>query len=603
MNIQGSRIGDRLRGALRRRLVSAYLPLQLAVLAIVLTLPALGVGWQMDDHFQRLAMLGRDEVEVEGMEVFSVLNGDVELNRRFIELGYLPWWTREDFRLAFFRPLSLATTRLDYRLWPDSPVWMHAHSLLWLAALVAAVAMLYRRLMEPAWVGGLAALLYAVDEAHAPPAAWLANRNALVAGVFGVLCLVAHDRWRRDGWRLGVWAAPALLALGLLAGEVALGAVAYLVAYALILERPGERLRSFAAYGLVLGGWVAIYRVGGFGAWGSGLYIEPLRAPVAFAAALVERAPFLLMGQWTPLPADLGGLLQPAGRRLWWWVAVGLVVVIAVALRGLLRRDRRARFWALGMALSLVPVAATSASNRLLFFAGIGAMGLMALFLEWALGATKAAGSPPAGRLRRGLGWFFIGSHLVVAPMLMPMGAHSVKTFGEPMVASAGSLGSDPRISEQDLIVVGVPDYLLYVTNIPTLQALAGRPMPRRLRALSAGPTGITLSRLDDRTLRVELDRGLFSGALGLLFHDPRYALTAGSRTELDGFEVEIVAVAEDGSPSVISYRFATSLEDPSLRWVSWEKGGFVPFAPPAVGRSLSLPPPIGPFDELGWSR
>ena len=63
------------------------------------------------------------------------------------------------------------------------------------------VALLYRRILGPTWVAGLAALLYAIDEAHAAPAAYIANRNALIATCFGVLCLLCFARARQERWR------------------------------------------------------------------------------------------------------------------------------------------------------------------------------------------------------------------------------------------------------------------------------------------------------------------------------------------------------------------------------------------------------------------
>ena len=79
----------------------------------------------------------------------------------------------------------MATHWLDYQLWPDAPWMMHAQSLVWLAGTVLIAGLLYRRIEAVPWVAGLAVLLYAVDDARAAPASWIANRNALVASVFG----------------------------------------------------------------------------------------------------------------------------------------------------------------------------------------------------------------------------------------------------------------------------------------------------------------------------------------------------------------------------------------------------------------------------------
>ncbi len=50
----------------------------------------------------------------------------------------------------------------------------------------------------------------------------------------------------------------------------------------------------------------------------------------------------------------------------------------------LLRRERLARVWFLGMALSVIPLCAAFPMDRLLVFSGIGAFGLMALLLRHA---------------------------------------------------------------------------------------------------------------------------------------------------------------------------------------------------------------------------
>ena len=193
----------------------------------------------------RVVLRGHVETGYSPLELFSVMRHGPEVLREYTDLGIFPWWTSEELRLAFFRFLSAATHWLDYRLWPDSAPLQHAHSLLWLGALVGATALLYRRIHGASWVAGLAALLYAVDEAHGAPAGWLANRNALVATLFGLLCLLAHDRWRRGGAGSGRHAllAALCLALALAGGEMGLGAFAYLVAYAVFLDRGPVRRR------------------------------------------------------------------------------------------------------------------------------------------------------------------------------------------------------------------------------------------------------------------------------------------------------------------------------------------------------------------------
>jgi hypothetical protein len=230
-----------------------------------LALPSLWVGLQLDDFTIRAAVQERELAEgVSGSrwEPFTFLDGDPRRTRKAMDLGLLPWWTDPECRLAFWRPLTAVTHILDYRVWPDWPWLMHLQSLLWFALLLWATSVLYRRLIgrtHAAWIAALAALLFALDDAHAFPAGWLANRNSLLAGLFGVLALVAHDRWRRDGWRAGALGAPLALLAGLLAKEATVSAGGYLLAYALFLDPAGWRSRwaSLLPYLVIGAAWFA----------------------------------------------------------------------------------------------------------------------------------------------------------------------------------------------------------------------------------------------------------------------------------------------------------------------------------------------------------
>jgi len=564
-----------------RWLGQPWMPWVAALVAMGLCLPALGVGLHMDDYAHRATMLHAPGVLVEPLSVFASLPGDPELNRRYMDVGALPWWTVTNYRLAFSRVLSAASMWIDYRLWPDSPMLMHAHSLLWLGLMVLVAALLYRRLLD-AWTAGLAALLYAFDEAHAMPAAWLANRNALIATGLGLLALLAHDRWRRDGRRWGAVASAGCLALALLSGEAALGAAGYLAAYALALEdgRWSRRLGSLLPAGAVLLAWAAFYRLAGLGAHGSGLYLDPGDGPAPFPAAVVQRAPFLMLGQWTPVPAETSILLSPEGARLAYAAAWIVLAVLAVLFVPLLRRDRTSRFLALGMLLALLPATATFPSNRLLTFVGFGAMGLLAQFL--------AGLSRTARWYEKAAAVFLILTHLVIAPLMKPFMAAGMKKFGAPLEAAAASLPAD--LAGQDVIVVSAPDYLTYVSFLPSMQHAKGKPMPRRMVGLLAGQVGAEISRPNPRMLRVRVQGGLFEGYLGRLFRD--VPLTTGYVVELPRMRVEVVSVDRKGQPVDLLFRFPVPLEDPSLRWITWKGKGFVPFIPPAVGESVVVPVP-----------
>jgi hypothetical protein len=187
-------------------------PLFMGLLACLLALPALRVGLIGDDYFHRTILLHRGELATY-MNPFTDLfafikNGEVA--ERMRELGYLPWWSDPNIKVSLFRPLTALTHMLDYALWPDNFALQHLQSLAWFGAGVALVAALYRMVPGTSAVAALlAGLLFAVDDSHTFPAGWIANRNALLCLVFGVLTLLAHLRWRKTRRRR--WMAWALL--------------------------------------------------------------------------------------------------------------------------------------------------------------------------------------------------------------------------------------------------------------------------------------------------------------------------------------------------------------------------------------------------------
>jgi hypothetical protein len=566
------------------------LAFHLAVLAIVLTLPSLWVGWQMDDYFHRLRMLSSSNIRYGPMTVFSAPTGDPEVTRLRMDTGFFPWWTPPNYRMAFFRYFSIFSMWLDYRLWPNWPSLMHLHSMLWYAAVVAAATFLYRRTMGLTWAAGLAALLYAVDSAHALPTAWLANRNALLATFFGILSLVAYDSWRRMGKRWCAFACPACFALALLSGEMALAAAGYLLAYALFLDRGrwSHRFLALSPCGVVLLIWAIVYRLFGFGTHGSGFYIDPLGSPAAFAKAFTARAPLLLLGQWANIPAEGANFIS---ENTAFAFGLALIIILVFILFPLVRKDGVARFWFVGMILSFVPITATHPSNRLLFFVGLGAMGLIAQFLS---GLAGIPANLPAVRVWRMpaliMAVFFTGVHLVISPLSMPLYAYVVKPFGDFFTSPIKDIPDDPQIAQQDLVLVNPPDYLFSVNLIWSLKILEGKSYPKRIRALSGGPVPLEIFRLDERSLRVRIPGGLFRGEFGRLFRSGEEPLTAGQEIHLTGMSARVTRLDKDYGPEEIVYRFSVPLEDSSLRWLQWKERTYVPFIPSPIGESVLLP-------------
>lgn len=294
---------------LRARLADRRLPYLLALFAVILCLPALAGGLQLDDQLLRMRLKvipSLPGVTGSPMDLFAFIDGDPTKTHAQMDVGSLPWWTLETLRISFWRPVAVVTHLIDHQLWPGLTWLMHLHSLLWYGAVVFVATLFYRRFIGPGWGAGLAALLFAVDDAHGMAAGWLANRNALLAAFFGLLAMLAHDRWRREGWRPGAVIAPLTLLVALLSAEAAAAFAGYFFAYALFLDQGtvGRRLATLTPAALLIVSWRLCYHALGYGAAGSGLYIDPVRSPLEFARSVFEYVPVLLLGLWGMVPSD-----------------------------------------------------------------------------------------------------------------------------------------------------------------------------------------------------------------------------------------------------------------------------------------------------------
>ncbi|WP_331587246.1 hypothetical protein [Candidatus Binatus sp.] len=588
---------DRVAAGIGKALADRRLPLVVAILAVVGMLPALTGGWQLDDYFQRATLLGYGDSRPINTFIQYI---DRAHNLSQINFGTMPWWGSPDLHQAFLRYASTLTMMLDYRLWPNHPALMHLQSLLWLSAAVLVAALLYREVLGATWIAGLAALMYALDGAHAVPAAYLANRNALIACCFGFLSVLAFVRWRKHGGARTRWLSVLMLALALSAGEMGLATVAYLFSYALTIDRDGirARLMRLLPHGGVLGAWASIYRLGNFGSHGSGFYLDPLRDPLGFAGSFCQRAAFLLVGQWSPLPAEMSMANAPGTTAFFHMSVFSFVVaaIVAVLFIPLVARDRVARFWGLGALLSLIPIAAVGPENRLLGFVGLGSMALLAQLTQVVFISSFV---PPVSRVWKGFAWaatlLLLLTHVVAAPLLGIARIDYQANVSSRMERAMASVPSDPRIASQDLVLINPRDHIYLVTAIWTVKQLENLPMPRHLRALSSGGT-LEVTRVGPRSLRVRFPGGFFPTAFSRFVRSQNDCFSPGEHFELPGLSIVVEALDAQGDPAQVLYEFPVPLEDPSLRWMRWQDGVYVPWSPPALDQTEKLPSVSGIF-------
>ena len=595
--------GKGLKHFLHNILAHRRFPFIAAALAILFTLPSLKAGWLVDDYHHKLLMSDYEGVIKfleTPLDMFNFLDGDPERAAKGIDYGILPWWTFDRIKGAFLRPLASITHWFDYLVWPDSPFLMHAHSIVLYGILGMSLAFLYRRFASVAWAAGLAAILYVVDDARGTTVGWLANRNAILAALFGVLTVIVYDKWRREGWRAGMILGPVLLGFSLLSAEAGIATCAYLGAYALCID--GDRFtRRFSAlipYAAVVIVWRVLWTYLGYGVAHIGCYTDPLSEPLLYISKVIKNGPLLLQGAVAVPPADVGLIISSDMWKMVWRGALVFLVLSALLLIPLLRQKRAARFWAVGMLLSVLPVCAVFTSDRLLSFVSIGAMGLIAEFIAFVFTKADWQGRQLFWRVPAILlAVLLLFIHLVISPpMLILRAARPMGPKG--FIGSLQYVPFDESIENQDLVVVNPPSAFLAMTCLPAW-ASEGKPLPRHMRILASSQFGpVKIHRIDERTITVRPRGGYLVTILDKLFRSDQNRFSVGDRIELTGMTVEVTELTDKGLPAEAAFTFIVDLEDKSLRWLQYQKGRYVPFIPPAVGESVELPG-FNPFRRL----
>ncbi len=561
------------------------MPFLAAALGALLVLPSLGLGIALDDYLQRAILLGIQPYSDGTSPLLALFDFTNTPPGPIHPLEMFPWYRSPDLRIGFFRPLSSAFAMLDYALWPDNFAIQHLHSILWYAVAVLVVGLLYRKLGGGAAVAGLAGLFFAVEDSHSMPAAWLANRNSLIALVFGGLCLLLHLDWRRKGSRPALAGALVALAAGLLAGESAIAAFAYLFAYQALLDRGTlpRRMLALAPYVVVILAWRAVYSGLGFGTTGCGLYFDPAASPLKFAMYLPGRMSLLMVSQWFQAQTEpLMLLTMPL--RIGAGVAAGMVTaMVGFLFWPLLKKDREARFWALGMVIALVPVSAAAVMDRNLVFAGIGAFGLLALMAR----ETGLLGGQATI-----FGWRRTGTKILVfinlwlALILLPLRVLSIPYGLGAITSIARQIPMEESIRDQTLFWINGNDFFTFYT--PLARRLEGIPAPRANYQLGFLTGEVRMRRTGDTSLLLRQQQGFMPRPIDMMLWSPENRFRAGQRISMPEFEAEVKEVLPDGRPRAVEFHFAKSLDSTAYVFMCLDNRIQV-CRPPEIGKETIL--------------
>lgn len=498
-----------------------------------------------------------------------------------MDLGVLPWWTFEGMRYQFWRPLAEISHWLDHQLWRDYPWLMHLHSLLLYLALGYALLRWFRQNQMAHQAALLALAVFMLDSTHGLTLSWLANRNALMAGLFGVFCIMQYHEWRESGSLRAFTLSLACLIASLLSGEIGISTTCYLGAHALLLDRRGPRkgLLALWPFALTCVVWFTLYKLGRFGADHSDVnYIDPVAAPVAFALKALERMPVLLFSQLGLIPAEIYGF-SPSPIPLYLGISSLFCLGVLYVIWPLLKQSAQSRFWLLGALFSLVPVSATVPADRNLLFVGMGASALLGQLFQQLLKQQEPR------QLRRVGARILVVIHLLISPLLLPVFSYSPQLWSQLMgLELARKLPVENP--DESLLSFGVP-MPVGMGALP-MRFADGLPIPDKLWTISTLQQDFTLIRVDEDTLLVQSQQGMVDELESNLRDLERFPFPREFSIQLTDMTLQITRFNEEGQPTELRLTFHNN-RLASTALLSWNGKAFERHPVPAISESITL--------------
>ncbi len=411
--------GRRVEGELALDRPESTVPLVLAAAAVLLvSLVAYADNWNHGFVFDDEQLVVRNE-RIRSLD-------------RAGELFRTPYWgpERND---GLYRPLTLLSYAVDYRLFGDDPRGYHVVNDL-LHAVISVLVLLLARRMLGSWLAGAAAgLTFALHPVHTEAVNWVVGRAELLAALFVLLALLLAlwpeplDARRHRGRTVAV---VLLGLLGLLSKEHAIVLTLALPGALLAVERGGgtstagargvwRRLGGLAAgWAVMLGAWwILRSRAVGTETLPTGFYDNQLVVAGAADRVWTALSVFTLWLEQLALPfrfsvdyawPKLPTLQSPLHARV--LLALVLLPGLAVLAVALWRRGGRLRvvgFWVGFLLVAWVPTSnllltiGTLFGERLLYLPSVA----WCIVLGWVIG--RLPGRAPAWTVLMAIGLAF----------------------------------------------------------------------------------------------------------------------------------------------------------------------------------------------------
>lgn len=401
--------------------------------------PALLGGYMNDDHFHLFVLGELPELFTKQLNLFSFGTKPDEMVL-FKKWGVLPWWTSEQLRIDFFRPIPSLTHWLDFVLFGKNAAAAHLVSIAWYLLSLALVYRVMTRFIEDGSRTLLLAIaIFALDDTHALNVQWLANRNDIVAAVFVLTAFLGYLRLREGKGSARTNIAMTVLGFiaALLSKESSVVFPALVLAHAVIVPgRPGQpgdgdgklvdrikpHFKLYAVLAAIGLAYVVLYFKSGHGP-NSLYYLNPGKNPGLWAAQFFRSGFFHLVILATGVPLHV---LSSSPVRDYPWPAAfvaALTIGFFAVTWKLLRNDKNTRFFLSWMAIAQLILTTSFPDPRILYLPSIGFAYVVARVMQ------ESWRRRDEWKLARPVVVTLVALHLVFAPILDHVCLHLVNSF------------------------------------------------------------------------------------------------------------------------------------------------------------------------------
>lgn len=527
------------------------------LLGLLLALPSLFSGYLLDDHFLRQNNVAESVyLKRQPIDYFNFISSESDFNY-YRERGILlSWWSGDQFRNRFFRPVASMVHAFEFKYFDNAPWVMHAGLITLWVLLVIVVSLLLKRFCSSPAALGAAIVLFVINDTHAFTIGWISSYNTLLCCVSGMVAFLMFDKWCIKGSIKAL-----LLFIGgfinaLLCSEGALALCGYLFAYVLFIHKGNLRQKTLKLVPpvLIAGSYVVFYFAFQFGVKYSGVYFSPADLFTSNGIMIPVKAGALLFSQLLSFPPICMALVPMGATGM--IIEVVLLAVLLFLFRKSLFNSPHSSFFFTAMVFSILPFALGPVQDRLLLWSGMGAAGFLAeLFSE----KQEKKGTVRSITMKSLLFTNTFVSLFLFIPSLFTM-----VLLEKPSKIAAETITPNPTV------VLNTPwDISLWYP--PAIGAEMGRKWPDHLYPLYSGADTVSIKRTGERTIEATVARGWFTTPeMERFSRSSRQPFKQGDRVKLDMMSAEIVDATCDGRPLKVRFEFTDALE--SFTWMQWTK-------------------------------